>query len=122
MDFVAFLLLTILLSFMDISYTYTNVKILKEYDVDWKKTEYNPIVRSAWQRFGMVKGTLIAGAGTLVVMVLITFVIGENEFFQGAIIGIFLMIHHLHYVNFAIISKKYRNKELPLLSRIIMEW
>ena len=119
---VTFILLMALLTVMDILYTYTNVKILKKHKAHWSETEYNPLVRASWHIFGLFKGTVLAGAGTVLAMLAIACIIGENEFFQGLLIGVYLMIHHVHYVNYAYISKKYLKKEPGFLTRIITEW
>jgi hypothetical protein len=117
-----FIILAFLLSLMDIAYTFTNVSILKKHKAKWEDTEYNPLVRSSWHLFGLLNGTLFAGAVTLAAIVILAYIIGNNEFFQGVLIGMFLMIHHLHYVNYAYISRKYLKKDLPWIGRIIMEW
>lgn len=122
MDKWAFIILTVALSVMDMAYTYTNVKILKEHNAKWGNTEYNPLVRSSWHLFGLLGGTLFAGLITLTMIFCVAYAIGEREFFQGALIGVFIMIHHLHYVNYAYISKKYLKREPSFLARIMTEW
>jgi hypothetical protein len=117
-----FMGLCILLSIMDIAYTYTNMKILKEHRKNWGDSEYNPLVRASWHHLGLLWGTVFAAMITVLAVAVLSLIIGENEFFQGVLIGMFLMLHHMHYVNYAYISKKYRGKDLPLMSRVFMEW
>jgi hypothetical protein len=117
-----FIGLIFLLSLMDISYTYTNVKILRKYKTHWADTEYNPLVRASWHHFGLFGGTVFAAVLTLGGIVVLAYLVGENQFFQGVLVGMFLMLHHMHYVNYAYISRKYLKKDLPLISRLIMEW
>ncbi|MFH1055136.1 MAG: hypothetical protein V1744_03455 [Candidatus Altiarchaeota archaeon] len=122
MNMLVFMAFIFILSFLDIAYTYTNVKILKKHKTNWGDTEYNPLVRASWHHFGLFGGTLFAAALTLMGVLGLAYLIGKNEFFQGMLLGMFLMLHHLHYVNYAYISKKYLKKELPIISRILMEW
>jgi hypothetical protein len=122
MKTLTFIILSFILSLLDITYTYTNVKILKKHKTDWADTEYNPLVRASWHFFGLLRGTALAAAFTLTAVVLLAYIIGENQFFQGMLIGWFLMIHHVHYINYAYISKKYMKKKPPLINRLIMEW
>jgi len=122
MDKHIFIVFAMLLSLMDIAYTYYNVRILKKYKPHWGETEYNPLVRASWHIFGLLNGTIFAGAFTLTAIAVLAYIIGDNEFFQGMLVGVFVMTHHLHYVNYAYISRKYLKKELPWIGRIIMEW
>ncbi len=118
----SFIILLILLATMDIVYTFWNVKILRAHKKNWHQTEYNPIVRSSWKNLGLYRGTLIAGIFTLTSLVILGLMIGNNEFFQGMMVGFYIMIHHVHYVNYAHISKKYLKKEMSLIGRILTEW
>lgn len=122
MNTTPFVILLSGLAVMDMVYTFWNVRILKKSGKRWCQTEYNPLVRMAWKRFGLYMGTAVAAFITLAGVVLAGLVIGENEFFQGMMIGVYVMVHHVHYVNYAHISKKYLGKELPILGRIFTEW
>lgn len=118
----AFVMLCLGLSLMDIVYTYVNVRILKKHKSNWCEAEYNPFVRCSWHFFGFFRGTVFAALATLVAVGVLAYIIGDNEFFQGLLVGVFLMVHHVHYVNYAHIRKKYLNKEPPFLARIFMDW
>ncbi|MFH0860913.1 MAG: hypothetical protein V1921_06905 [Candidatus Altiarchaeota archaeon] len=114
-----FLVIAFLMSLLDILYTFTNVNILRKHTRHWKDTEYNPLVRSSWHIFGFFDGTVIAGALTLAVVLILSYMIGEDEFLQGFVIGIFVIVHHYHYINYAYIRQKYLNKKSSLVERIL---
>lgn len=117
-----FIIIALGLSLLDILYTYTNVKILKENKKNWEESEYNPLVRTSWHIYGLLKGSFLAGSITLAAVLAIAYMIGENEFFQGVMIGMFLMLHHVHYLNYAHIRKKYLGKDASWPYKILMEW
>ena len=119
MEFSIFLTIAFTLSLMDIAYTFHNVSILRKHTHHWSDAEYNPLVRASWHIFGFGNGTLIAGAATLAVVVLLAYFIGEREFLQGLVIGAFIVIHHYHYINYSYISKKYLGKDSRLIDRIL---
>ena len=117
-----FILFMFFLALMDIIYTLYNVNILRKHKTKWHDTEYNPLVRNSWHMFGFFKGSAIAALITLSCIIIVSIIIWDNIFLQGVLIGMYLMLHHLHYVNYAYISKKYLKKELPVIGRIITEW
>jgi len=121
MNVILFLFLAFVLSLLDIVYTFYNVRILKQHEKQWADAEYNPLVRTSWHIFGLMNGTLLAGAITLIFVLLLAYIIGEREFFQGFLIGMFVIVHHYHYINYAYLSKKYLKKKTSLLEKIIMK-
>lgn len=114
-----FMVITFVLSLLDILYTFTNINILRKHTKNWKDTEYNPLVRSSWHIFGFLNGTIIAGAVTLATVMILAYIIGEDEFLQGFVIGVFMIVHHYHYINYAYIRKKYLGKKSSLVERIL---
>ena len=123
-----FLAIILTLSVLDIIYTFYNVRILKEHKKHWEETEYNPLVRTSWHIFGLFGGTIIASLIMLVMILIVAVLISLvrtpiKEFYQGLIIGAYLMLHMFHYMNYAYISKRYLKKEkhVSLLERLIIE-
>ena len=81
-------------------------------------TEYNPLVRTSWHMFGLLPGTLIAGAFTLAAIVGVSFWIGEREFLQGMLFGAYFVVHYFHYNNFNYISRKYLRRDSSFVDKI----
>ena len=119
MEFRIFLTITFILSLLDIVYTFHNVRILREHTKNWSDAEYNPLVRASWHLFGFGRGTIIAGAATLTIIVLLAYFIGDREFLQGLVIGAFIVIHHYHYINYHYIKHKYLGGKSRLIDRIL---
>jgi hypothetical protein len=95
------------------------VGILRKHTRNWSDAEYNPLVRASWHIFGFGNGTVVAGATTLAVVIILAHLIGEREFLQGLVIGAFIIMHHYHYINYSYISKKYLGKKSRLVDRIL---
>ena len=123
-----FLAVILTLSLLDILYTFYNVDILRKHKKHWEDTEYNPLVRTSWHILGLLKGSVMAGVITLIMILIIAVLISlvptpVQEFYQGLLIGAYLMLHMFHYMNYAYISKRYLKKEknVSLLERFILE-
>ena len=119
MEFAYFLTIAVILSLMDILYTFHNVSILRKHTKSWSDAEYNPLVRTSWHIFGFGGGTVVAAVLTLVAVVVVCYLIREKEFLQGLLIGAFFMVHHYHYLTYAYITRKYLGENSRLIDRIL---
>lgn len=119
MNVYLFMSVVFVLSLMDIVYTFTNVNILRKHIKNWRNTEYSPLVRTSWHMFGFFNGTVIAAAITLASVLAITYLIGDKEFMQGILIGMYIVIHHYHHMNYAYIRHRYLGKKSGWVERIL---
>ena len=107
MDVLLFILLVLFLSGMDIWYTYYNLRLLRRHEKRWRSREFNVLVQWCWSRFGFRRGSLIAALVTIAGVVAAGLLIGDDVFFQGFVVGVFFIIHHIHYLNYAYIQQRY---------------
>ncbi|MBD3260066.1 MAG: hypothetical protein GF334_00005 [Candidatus Altiarchaeales archaeon] len=122
MDTLSFVLVFLVLALMDVFYTYRNIGLLRRHRSDWIECEANPFVRFFWRRFGFSWGTFSAAAVTVFFVVFLALLIGGREFFQGLVIGVYVMLHHMHYLTYAGLRSRYLGEEPNLLARIFMDW
>ncbi len=99
-----------LLALVDIFLTWKNTQLYKKIfpDKDWTAHEVNPLVRGAWKKFGLNKGTLLASIFTLGLIAILIFFFAEE--YLLVILAAYIPIIAIHVRNLVFISREGKKK------------
>ena len=109
-----------LLALVDIFLTWKNTQLYKKIfpDKDWTAHEVNPLVRGAWKKFGLNKGTLLASIFTLGLIAILIFFFAEE--YLLVIFGAYIPIIAIHVRNLVFISREGKKKIKQGILQIIL--
>jgi hypothetical protein len=96
---------------LDITATYiTAIKYRKAFpnDKNWHEIEINIILKSAWKKWGLQKGTFISAIIIYPIIFSIIYFL-KDEFIIGMITGLYFMVLLMHIYNLKILSQHGKN-------------
>ena len=90
---------------LDVLATYVSICMIKnKYPKTWNKRygEANAIVNYFWKKYGIHKGTRysVILLSFLLFSLLVLLMFLNNEFFLGVVIGIYMIVLYIHFLNF----------------------